>query len=324
MPERSPTDAPAGDGPSASTGEPAHEPTDAQRTARGVRIGLAVYAIWGLLTIYWKQLGDFAATELIAWRMVCAGIVMALVVTARRSWPTVVGALRDRAILLRLTVAAVLLTANWGSYVWAVVNERVIETALGYFMAPLATMAIGVFVLGETPSRAQRVAFTMVAAAVVFLSVAGGQPPWVALVIAATWSLYGLTKRQIGLDPIDSLAGETLVLLAPAAAILIAISGRAGTVATSASPRDWLFVAGTGVITAVPLMMFASAAKAVPFTLLGPLNLLVPVINFVLGWLFYDEAMPLDRFIGYSIVWAALVVVISDGLKFRNSDKSVR
>jgi chloramphenicol-sensitive protein RarD len=112
------------------------------------------------------------------------------------------------------------------------------------------------------------------------------------------------------LDAIDGLAGETFVLVAPALALVVAVSGRADSVASAASVREWVFVAGTGVITAVPLMLFASAAKSIPFTLLGPLNLLVPVINFGLGWLLYDEPMPLNRVIGFSFVWVALVVVI--------------
>ncbi len=298
----------------------------ADRTAaditRGVRVGLAAYVIWGLLTIYWKQLSAFAALELIGWRMVCAGVVMAAIVTARGSWPRIRAAFSDRVTLVRLIVAAALLTANWGSYVWAVVNDRVIETALGYFMAPLATMAIGVFVLREQPSRAQRVAFGLASIAVVILTVANGQPPWIALVLAATWSLYGLSKRQISLDAIDSLAGETFVLVAPAVALLLAISGRDGSVVSSADGRDWLFVIGTGAITAIPLMLFASAAKSIPFTLLGPLNLIVPVINFGLGWLLYDEEMPADRVIGFAFVWIALIVVMVDRIRSARASRA--
>jgi chloramphenicol-sensitive protein RarD len=280
-----------------------------------VRAALTAYVIWGLLTIYWKQLSAFRAIELIAWRMVCAGLVMAAIVTVRHSWPAVTRAFRSPSTAVRLVIAATLLTANWGCYVWAVVNQRVIETALGYFIAPLATMAIGVFVFHESPTRAQRIAFGLASLAVVILSIANGRPPWIALTIAASWSLYGLAKRQIELDAIDSLAGETFVLIAPAIAVLALLSGRADSVVSSASPRDWAFVAGTGVITAIPLMLFASAAKSIPFTLLGPLNLLVPVINFGLGWLLYDEPMPLDRAIGFSIVWVALVVVMSDQIR---------
>ncbi len=280
--------------------------------ARGVKVGLGAYTLWGLLTIYWKQLGGFDALELIGWRMVFAGLVMAVVVSARRTWPKLRAAFGHRTTLLRLAVAAVLLTGNWGSYVWAVTNDRVIETALGYFIAPLATMAIGVFVLHEQPSVAQRVAFGLASIAVVILTVSNGRPPWIAIVIAASWSLYGLTKRRIPLDAVDSLAGETFVLLIPAVAFLVVVSGRTGSVTDAAGTRDWLFLAGTGVITAVPLMLFASAAKSIPFTLLGPLNLIVPVINFGLGWLLYDEPMPLVRIVGFAFVWAALVAVIVD------------
>lgn len=282
---------------------------------RGVRVGVAAYVIWGLLTIYWKQLSAFEALELIGWRMTCAGVVMAIIVTVRGSWPRLRTAFSDRTTVIRLIAAAALLTANWGSYVWAVVNDRVIETALGYFIAPLATMAIGVFVLREQPTTAQRIAFGLASIAVVILTVSNGQPPWVALILAATWSLYGLSKRQINLDAIDSLAGETFVLVAPAIALLIAISGRSNSVVSSADTREWLFVLGTGAITAIPLMLFASAAKSIPFTLLGPLNLIVPVINFGLGWLLYDEEMPAEQVVGFAFVWVALIVVMYDRIR---------
>ena len=289
----------------------------ADAVTRGVRVGLAAYTLWGLLTIYWKQLSAFDAIELIAWRMTCASVVMIGVVTARRHWPQLIAAFRDRATLIRLVVAAALLTGNWGSYVWAVVNDRVIETALGYFIAPLATMAIGVVVLREQPTIAQRAAFGLASVAVVILTISNGRPPWIAIVLAATWSLYGLAKRGIALDAVDSLAGETFVLMIPAAGLLLIVSGRAGSVVETAEGTDWLFVLGTGAITAIPLMLFASAAKSIPFTLLGPLNLIVPVINFGLGWLLYDEPMPLDRIVGFAFVWAALLAVIVD--RFRSA-----
>jgi len=307
--------APGAEPPTTLTETQAASTAAADRITRGVRVGVAAYVIWGLLTIYWKQLGAFDALELIAWRMSCAAVVMGLIVTVRGSWPRLREAFGDRTTVVRLIAAAALLTANWGSYVWAVVNDRVIETALGYFMAPLATMAIGVFVLREQPSTAQRVAFGLASIAVVILTVANGQPPWIALLLAATWSLYGLSKRQIGLDAVDSLAGETFVLIVPAVVLLVAISGQPDSVVSSADTREWVFVLGTGAITAVPLMLFASAAKSIPFTLLGPLNLIVPVINFGLGWLLYDEEMPAERVVGFAFVWAALIVVMYDRIR---------
>jgi chloramphenicol-sensitive protein RarD len=279
---------------------------------RGVQLGVTAYLLWGFLTIYWKQLKAFDAFELIAWRMSFAGAVMAVIVTVRRTWPNIVGALRHGPTARRLVMASVLLTVNWGSYVWAVTNDRVIETALGYFIAPLATMAIGVFVLKEQPTSAQRAAFGLAAIAVVVLTISYGRPPWIALLIAATWSLYGLAKRRVPLGAVDSLAGETFVLFVPAVIAVIVFSTSPSSVVQSASTTDWMLVAGTGIVTAVPLMLFAAAAQSIPFTLLGPLNLLVPVINFGLGWLLYGESVPLDRVIGFAFVWAALLVVMWD------------
>jgi chloramphenicol-sensitive protein RarD len=281
---------------------------------RGVQLGLLAYLIWGLLTIYWKQLDAFGAIELTAWRMLCAGVVMAGIVTFRRTWPTITAAFTDRAMVRRLLVAALLLTVNWGGYVWAVTNDRVIETALGYFMAPLATMAIGVFVLGERPTNAQRIAFACAAVAVVVLTISYGRPPWIALVLAVTWSLYGLSQRRIDLGAVESLAGETFILFVPAAIAVVALSFRPDSVVETAAVRDWVLVLGTGVITAVPLTLFAFAAKTIPFTLLGPLNLVVPVVNFLLGWAVYGEPVPPDRLIGFAFVWLALLAVIFDRL----------
>jgi chloramphenicol-sensitive protein RarD len=281
-------------------------------SARGVRLGVAAYLIWGFLTVYWKQLGAFDAIEIIGWRMLFASVLMAGIVTVRSTWPRLRAAFADPGTRRRLVLAAVLLSGNWTSYVWAVVNDRVIETALGYFMAPLATMAIGVVVLHETPTRAQRLAFACAAVAVVILTISYGRPPWIALALTATWSTYGLVQRRLPLPAVESLAGETFVLVGPAVLLLTLVSGREGSVVSSATATDWLLVVGTGVVTAVPLMLFSAAAKSIPFTLLGPLNLLVPVINFGLGWIAYGEPMPWDRVVGFGFVWIALAAVMWD------------
>ena len=276
---------------------------------------MAAFVLWGLLTIYWKQLSGLDAVELIAWRMFTAAIVMAAVTTVRGTWPAIIAAFRSRATVVRLILAALLLTANWGSYVWAVINDRVIETALGYFIAPLGTMAIGVLVLGELATRAQKIAFGCVAVAVVILTMGAGHPPWISLVLAATWSSYALSKRNMPLGAIDSLTGETFVLVLPAAMALIVLAGRSSSAVNTASGTDWVLLLGTGLITAIPLMLFASAAKSIPFMLLGPLNLIVPVINFGLGWVMYNEPMPLNRLIGFAFVWLALLVVMTDRIR---------
>ncbi|MEO6989243.1 MAG: EamA family transporter RarD [Aquihabitans sp.] len=285
-----------------------------QRSGRNIQIGVAAYLVWGLLTIYWKQLDAFNPFELVAWRMVCAAVVMAGVVTVRGRWPVLQRAFRDRATVLRLMAASALLTINWGCYVWLVSNGRVIETALGYFIAPLATMAMGVLIFHEKPTIGHRLAFGCAAIAVVILAVTSGSPPYISLTIAASWSTYGLIKRKVVLGAIEGLAGETLVLVVPATIALVLFSGQADSVINTAGTRDLLLVLGTGVATAVPLLLFARAAKSIPFTLLGPLNLLVPVINFGLGWAIYSESMPANRIIGFAFVWVALLVVTIESL----------
>ena len=283
--------------------------------SRGVRAALAAYLVWGLLTVYWKQLTDFDAFELIGWRVAMSAIVMGIVVTVRHRWPVLGQVLRDPRLLGRVAAASVLLTVNWAAYVWAVVNDRVIETALGYFLAPLGTMAIGVLVLGERLSPLKRLAAVFATGAVVVLTVSYGEVPIVALLIAATWSLYALSKRKVPLTPIESLAGETMVLLLPALGVIAWGAAQADGVPATASNVEWMFLAGTGVVTAVPLLLFAFAAQRVPFTVLGPLNYLVPIINFLLGWLVYDEDMPPSRFVGFVLVWFALGAVTLDTVR---------
>lgn len=281
----------------------------------GIQAGLFAYLIWGGLTLYWKQLTDFDAFELIAWRIVAASVVMAIVVSVRGRWAVLVAAARSPRLLVRIALAAVLLTINWTSYVYAVVDGRVIETALGYFMAPLGTMLLGIVVLHERPRPLQKVALVCAVVAVVVLTISYGRPPVLALMIAVSWSLYGLLKRQIPLTAIESLAGETFVLAAPALAAVILLAGAADSIPATATAGEWTLVSLTGLVTAIPLLLFAIAAQRVPFQILGPLQYLVPTINFLLGWLVYDEAIPTNRLVGFAIVWLGLAATAADQVR---------
>lgn len=290
---------------------------DGEQT-RGLQAAVFAYVLWGLLTIYWKQLSGLDAVELIGWRVASASVFMAIVVSATGRWEPVRTAMRTRSVVTRIGLASLLLTINWTTYVWAVVNDRVIETALGYFLAPLGTMALGVFVLGErlTPLKQASIAFAIAAVAV--LTISYGRMPWVALLLAATWSWYGLTKRRVPLDPIASLSSELFILVVPAFALVLSGFVRQHGIPSQATTSDWPLMIGTGAITAIPLLLFAFAAKRVPFTILGPANYLVPLINFLLGWLAFDEALPASRVAGFVLVWVALMLVTSDMLAERS------
>ena len=284
---------------------------------RGLQAAVFAYVLWGMLTVYWKQLTGLDAVELIGWRVATASVLMAGIVTLSRRWVAVTTALRDRPVAARIGLASLLLTVNWTTYVWAVVNDRVIETALGYFLAPLGTMTLGVFVLGERLTPLKRASIASALAAVAVLTISYGRMPWVALLLAATWSWYGLTKRRVPLDPVESLTSELLVLAVPAFALAGSGWLRTGGIPDQASGADWGYLVGTGAITAIPLLLFAFAAKRVPFTLLGPTNYLVPIINFLLGWLAFAEPMPVSRVVGFVLVWFALVLVTVDMFRQR-------
>ena len=220
--------------------------------------------LWGLLTIYWKQLSGLNAVELIAWRTISAALVMAIVVSLRTRWPVIRNAFADRALTARIAVAALLLTANWTSYVYAIVHDRVIETALGYFMAPLGTMLLGITVLKERPSGAQKLALVLAAAAVVELSMSYGRPPFAALIMAVTWSLYGLLKRRVPLPAIESFAAESFVLVVPALVVAVVAAGSTESIPRSAGAGDLVLVSLSGVTTAVPLILFACCRATGP------------------------------------------------------------
>lgn len=278
----------------------------------GVIAGMSAYLLWGLLTVYWKALQDFSAVELIGYRIVSSVALLVVLLAALHRLRPLLAALRDRRLLGRVSLAAVLLTANWTSYVWAVLHGNVIETALGYFMAPLGTMLIGVVVLKERLRPRQKLAVGFAVAAVVVLTIGYGRVPWIALVLAGTWSVYGLLKKQVPLQPYESLAAETLVLLVPATALVLWGAGRAESVPGSADALHWVLILLSGVVTTVPLVLFAHAAQRVPFTMLGPMQYVVPTINFLLGWLVYDEVLDTTRVIGFALVWVALVIISVD------------
>ena len=286
-----------------------------QRLRSGLIAGLTAYLVWGALTVYWKQLTEFDAFELVGWRVMSSAVIMGGVLTATGRWGAVRVIVRDRSLLARVTLAAFLLTGNWTAYVFAVVHDHVIETALGYFMAPLGTIAVGVLVFHEHLTRLQRVAVGLAVVAVLVLAVTYGQVPWIALILAGTWSLYGWLKKQVPLHPLESMAAESFVVLVPATVVATALAGADDSIPTSASAGKLVLVLLTGVATVVPLTLFAWAAHRVPLTVLGPMQYLVPTINFLLGWLAYDEDLPASRVTGFAFVWAGLVLITIDTVR---------
>jgi chloramphenicol-sensitive protein RarD len=279
---------------------------------RGIQAAVVAYTGWGLLTLYWKQLSDFDPVDLVGWRVSTAAVVMTVLLAATGQLGQMRVLFRDRATLGVVTFASLLLTVNWSTYLWAVVHGHVIDTALGYFMAPLLTMALGVFVLGERLTPLKWASIGCAVAAIAVLVGASARVPWVAILLAVSWSSYAFGKRKVALDPIASLTAELLVLVVPAVGLVALSFGRDDGIPHEAHGLDLALVLGTGVITAAPLLLFAYAAKRVPLTILGPANYLIPLINFLLGWLAFGEALPPSRVVGFILIWMALALVAFD------------
>ena len=291
----------------------------------GTIAGMSAYILWGLITMYWKVLRDFAPLELIGYRIVLSALLLAGVLAFRGRLTAMFAAVTHQRLWGRMALTALLLAINWTTYVVVVSEGKVIEAALGYFIAPLGTMLLGVKVLHERLRPLQLSSAVLATIAVVVLTIGYGSVPFYALAMASTWALYGLLKRQIALQPLESLMSETVVLVVPAVLLMIWMSRFDDSVVKSASSGQLTLVLLTGVVTAVPLLLFASAAQKLPLTVLGPMQYSVPVINFLLGWLLYHEQLTATRVIGFGLIWIALVIVTIDSMvRSRSSVRPLR
>ena len=284
---------------------------------RGLLLGVAAYTLWGTFPLYWTLLEPAGAIEILAHRIVWSSLTMAVLVVALRRTPQLRAAVADRRSLLLLTVAAAVISVNWATYIWGVNNGRVVEASLGYFINPLVTVLMGVVILRERLRRVQWWALGIATFAVVVLTVDYGRVPWVAVVLAFSFGTYGLAKKQAGVGAIESLTLET-VLLAPLA---LAYVGRL--VATGASSFGThgaghaLLLTTTGIVTAIPLILFGAAAIRVSLVSLGLLQYLAPVIQFALGVFLFHEDMPPGRWAGFGLVWVALAIFTVEAVNHR-------
>ncbi len=281
----------------------------------GFVYGVAAYSLWGLFPLYWGLIEAAGSVEVLAHRIVWSLAVVAVLLAVGNTWWRVRRLSRRSVALLGL--AAVIITFNWGTYIWGVVNGHVIETSLGYFINPLVTVVMGVVFLRERLRPVQWAAVGLAAIAVLILTIDYGRPPWIALVLAFSFGTYGLIKKKVNVGAVESLGAETGILLVPAAAFLIALELNGTGAFTHAGLRTDLLLVGAGVITAVPLLFFGAAAIRVPLTTLGLLQYLAPIIQFALGVIVFREAVPPVRLIGFALVWTALAVLTTETLVHR-------
>jgi RarD protein len=275
--------------------------------------GIAAYALWGLFPLYWPLLKPAQAAEILAHRILWSLIAVVVILAVRRHWSWVRSLTLKQVGLLGL--AAVVISVNWGMYIYGVNAGHTIETSLGYFINPLISVVLGVVVFQERLRRTQWFAIALGAAAVIVLTVDYGRPPWIALVLACSFGSYGLLKKFANTPSAESLTVETTVLLLPALAFTLTLHSHGDATFGHAGAVQALLLAGGGVVTAIPLMMFNAAAIRLPMTTIGMLQYLAPTLQFLIGLLVQHERMPASRWIGFLLVWAALVILTSDGVR---------
>ena len=284
---------------------------------RGFVYGFTAYLLWGLFPLYWKLLDHSGAVELLAHRILWSLVTIALLVLVRRRFGRVRKLLRNPRQRWPLVVGAFLVSINWGAYIWGVNHGRVVETSLGYFITPLFTVLLGVFVLKERLRMAQWIALGIAFVAVVGLTIENGRPPWVAIILTFSFGFYGLVKKQAGAGAIEGMAVEsaTVAPLALIAVLVLAFQGHS--TVSHQGPGYLALVLLTGPITAVPLLLFGAAATRLSMTTLGLLNYIAPIMQFAVGVLVFHEQMPPMRWAGFGLVWLALIVLTWDGMTRR-------
>jgi chloramphenicol-sensitive protein RarD len=289
---------------------------------RGYLLGLAAFTLWGFFPLYLKLLRPASPAEILAHRIVWSVVFVALVLAVGRRWRGLADLLRQPRRLGGITIAAVLIGLNWGTYIYGVNSDQIVETSLGYFINPLVTVALGVVILRERLRPAQWAAVGVGAAAVAVLTVDYGRLPWIALTLAGCFALYGLVKKQLGLPAAEGLLAESAVL-APAAAVYLAwLAAHGRLVFGTVSPGHTALLVAAGAATAIPLLCFAGAANRIPLSAIGLLQYVGPVLQLGCGVLIFHEPMPPARLAGFALVWAALAVFTWDGI--RNARRNAR
>lgn len=284
---------------------------------KGLVLAFAAYLVWGAFPFYFKLLAAAGPWEIIGHRVLWTFVFCLLAVVVWRQFGHLREVIANRKLFWGLTGAGALVTINWSIYVWGVLNDHVVDAALGYFINPLVTVSLAVLVLKERLRRAQWVAVGVGALAVVVITIGYGQVPWVALSLAVTFAFYGLAKKQVGgrVSPLVGLTVETALLTPIALAFLVWLQATGSSHLVSEGPGLTVGLIAAGVVTAVPLVMFAAAASRIPLSMIGLIQYLTPTIQFAFGVWVNHEQMPLPRWIGFGLVWVALIVLTIDSIR---------
>ncbi|RMI38021.1 EamA family transporter RarD [Streptomyces triticirhizae] len=281
----------------------------------GLALGLGAFGMWGLLPLYWRLLDDIGAFEVLAHRMVWSLPTALLLLLLARSWSWIRPLVRQPKRLGLLAISATLISVNWAIFIWCVAHDRVLEASLGYFINPLFTIALGVLVLRERLRPAQWVAVGVGTVAVLVMSVAYGQVPWLSLALSISFGTYGLVKKHTALDGLEGFSADTALQFLPALGYLLVLTARGEGSFTAEGPGQALLLVASGLATALPLIFFGAATVRLPLSTVGLMQYLAPSTMFLLGLFVFHEEMPPERWIGFGLVWTALTVLTWDALR---------
>jgi chloramphenicol-sensitive protein RarD len=288
--------------------------TAARLSPRGLLAGAGAFTIWGVFPVYLHPLREVPALQVIAHRVVWSCLFIL-------AWMVWRGELRDlsaiftrRALWTRLLLSAALISTNWLVYVWGVSHGHIVETSLGYYISPLMNVVLGIFILRERLNAVQWLAIALAAVAVVYITLEAGRPPWIAFALAVSFSLYGLVRKVISVEALPGLATETILLIPLAVAYLLWCEANGSGALTREGAEVAALLVGSGLVTAVPLFLFAYAARLLPYSTVGVLQYIGPSLQLACGvWLFH-ERFDVARAAGFVLIWVALAIYATDGV----------
>ena len=294
---------------------------ESTRSRDGFLAAAAAYGLWGLLPAYFVALDPSGPVEILALRIVLSLVFCVVILAIMRRLSRTTALLRDRNILKLSALAAVLILINWSVYVYASLNQFIVEAALGYFINPLVTVALGVIVLKEKLRPLQWGALSLAVAAVVVLAVGYGSVPVISLTLAFSFGFYGFVKNRMGpaVKSLDSLTLETLWLTPIALGLLVWVYLTSGLSLGTLGPWHTVLLLMAGAVTSIPLLFFGAAARRLPLSVIGLMQYLAPIMQFTFGVAIMGEPMPLERWIGFALVWVALVILSVDALSHRRN-----
>jgi chloramphenicol-sensitive protein RarD len=286
----------------------------ARLSPRGLAAATAAFVIWGLFPVYLHPLHEVSAVQVIAHRVTWSCVFILAWLLMRGELSRLTSTLGKPQLVARLMLTALLISCNWLVYVWSVTHEHIVDTSLGYYINPLMNVVLGVFVLKERLNRAQWIAVALAAIAVLYLAVLAGRPPWIALTLAVSFSLYGLLRKVISVDALPGLATETLLLLPLALAYLAWCQASGSSALTNSGAGIAALLIGSGLVTAIPLFLFAYGARALPYSTVGVLQYIAPSLQLVCGVYLFHESFGTRRAAGFALIWVALLIYAADGL----------